>query len=297
VKSATTKVPRIFFSGIAIRATTGTVTDSVTLRDSVNAVDIPLAESGGSWPPASPRVAALKNKAGENTVVVPTATGVVNYLTVTGGVATGSPTIGVQGADATSSIALAPRGAGGVQIYSTSGNARLVANGSTADVNIKIETRGTGAQFFANNDRFGIKVNVPADSAAAGKMGYWACNATHLFIYTGDNTTHTWARLQMETTWTSSDTAVDLKNTVKGSAAGTPTGALTLWTGTKSQYDAIPSKSGNTTYVVVGTTAVTGDIMVDEGAETGDIAVEPVVEPVAEEPVADAPVTKSTRKK
>jgi hypothetical protein len=41
--------------------------------------------------------------------------------------------------------------------------------------------------------------------------------------------------------------------------------------------------------VVTAVTAVTGDITVDEGAETGDI--------VVEEPAADAPATKSTRKK
>jgi hypothetical protein len=53
---------------------------------------------------------------------------------------------------------------------------------------------------------------------------------------------------------------------VKGSAAGTPT-ALTLWTGTKAQYDSIPagSKSATTIYVVTAVTAVTGDITSTEG--------------------------------
>jgi len=77
---------------------------------------------------------------------------------------------------------------------------------------------------------------------------------------------------------------------VRGSQAGTPT-PLTLWTGTKSQYDAIATKSATTIYVVTAVTAVTGDITVDEGAETGDIAVEPPTEERA------APATKSTRKK
>jgi hypothetical protein len=68
---------------------------------------------------------------------------------------------------------------------------------------------------------------------------------------------------------------------------------LSLWSGTKAQYDAIPagSKSATTIYVVTAVTAVTGDITVDEGAETGDIAAEP---PTAERA---APATKTTRKK
>jgi hypothetical protein len=76
---------------------------------------------------------------------------------------------------------------------------------------------------------------------------------------------------------------------VTGNPSGLPLQSLSLWTGTKAQYDAIATKSATTIYVVTGATAVTGDITVDEGAETGDIAVE--------EPAADAPVTKSTRKK
>jgi hypothetical protein len=80
---------------------------------------------------------------------------------------------------------------------------------------------------------------------------------------------------------------------VTGAPSGLPLQPLSLWTGTKAQYDAIPagSKSATTIYVVTAVTAVTGDITVDEGAETGDIAVE---SPTAERA---APATKSTRKK
>jgi hypothetical protein len=78
---------------------------------------------------------------------------------------------------------------------------------------------------------------------------------------------------------------------------GSPSGsvaALKIWTGTKAQYDAIVTKSSTTIYVVTtAVAAVTGDITVDEGAQTGDIVVE---EPAAD-PAADAPVTKTTRKK
>lgn len=68
--------------------------------------------------------------------------------------------------------------------------------------------------------------------------------------------------------------------------------ALSLWTGTKAQYDAL-TKSATTIYVVTAGTAVTGDITVDEGVQTGDIA----AEPPADEPVARSATTKSTQKK
>ena len=41
-------------------------------------------------------------------------------------------------------------------------------------------------------------------------------------------------------------------NAVKGSLAGTATSTLTLWAGTKAQYDAIATKSNTTVYVVTG---------------------------------------------
>jgi hypothetical protein len=76
---------------------------------------------------------------------------------------------------------------------------------------------------------------------------------------------------------------------------------LSLWSGTKAEYDAIATKSPTTIYVVTPVTAVTGDITVDEGVETGDIMVEPPTpEVVADETAAEpkaAPATKSTRKK
>ena len=79
---------------------------------------------------------------------------------------------------------------------------------------------------------------------------------------------------------------------VTGTTA-TGTLPLSLWTGTKAQYDAILTKNATTIYVVSSVAVTTGDIMVDEGAETGDIA----AEPVAEEPVTRSATTKSTRKK
>jgi hypothetical protein len=98
---------------------------------------------------------------------------------------------------------------------------------------------------------------------------------------------------------------------VQGSAAGTAAG-LTLWTGTKAQYDAITSKSATTIYVVTSAAATlegivdgvtgavdTGQISSEETAlesaqaalgavQTGDITVDPP---------ARTATTKSTRKK
>ena len=63
-------------------------------------------------------------------------------------------------------------------------------------------------------------------------------------------------------------------NAVTGSNAGTP-GLLTLWTGTKAQYDAIATKSTTTVYVVTGATTLASEALKDAvqnatGVATGE---------------------------
>jgi hypothetical protein len=68
----------------------------------------------------------------------------------------------------------------------------------------------------------------------------------------------------------STATAAALTNKVSGATASGPN-ALTLWAGTKSQYDAIGSKSSTTVYVVTGTTALVTDAVHDAlGVDTGE---------------------------
>jgi hypothetical protein len=98
---------------------------------------------------------------------------------------------------------------------------------------------------------------------------------------------------------------------VQGSKAGTAAG-LTLWTGTKAQYDAIATKDANTIYVVT-TAAATLEGVVDgvtSGVDTGQISSEETVLESAQsaldavqtgdivvDPPARTATTKSTRKK
>jgi len=58
----------------------------------------------------------------------------------------------------------------------------------------------------------------------------------------------------------STATAAALTNKVSGATASGPN-ALTLWAGTKTQYDAIVTKSSTTVYVVTGTTLLIGDLI------------------------------------
>jgi hypothetical protein len=115
------------------------------------------------------------------------------------------------------------------------------------------------------------KVAVPADLLQAGKPGHFAADSTGMTVYTGDGTTHAWSGVV---------TGVSYANPAH---TGKP---LSLWSGTSSQYSALPTKSPTTIYIVTPVTAVTGDILAEPGSG----------EP-SEPPAADAPVTKSTRKK
>jgi hypothetical protein len=174
--------------------------------------------------------------------------------------------------------------------YSSSINAITITPASTDRINrgvagapTSIRSSGTQIQLTAYEllpgwltDTVGqtIKVVKPNSPNSAGLPGYWAADETGAYFYTGDGTTHSWAAA------------------VTGSSA-VSNKPLSLWSGTKAQYDAIATKSATTIYVVTAVTAVTGDITVDEGAQTGDIA----AEPVAEEPATRSATTKSTRKK
>ena len=142
------------------------------------------------------------------------------------------------------------------------------------------------------------KVAVPADLLQAGKPGQFAADATGAYVYTGDGTTNTWSGV------------------VTGVTAANPahTGKpLSLWSGTKAQYDSLPVKSQTCIYVVTSAVA-TLEGMVEEvtsGVATGDIssaepavpdAVQDVVDAVqtgdiAVDPPARTATTKSTRKK
>jgi hypothetical protein len=161
-------------------------------------------------------------------------------------------------------LALSPKGTGSVQIGGTT--PRISAVGTNSNLNL--QGNGTGLVQI-NGSPAASKVAVPADLLQAGKPGQFAADSTGMTVYTGDGTTHSWSGVV---------TGVAYANPAH---TGKP---LSLWSGTKSQYDGIPVKSPTCIYVVTAATAVTGDILAEPGSG----------EPV--DPAA-APATKSARKK
>jgi len=132
----------------------------------------------------------------------------------------------------------------------------IIASGPNVDVPLYLAPRGSGAvSVYAATGRkalfnaAGPDANVDLSLAAKGATGKVLANGSPV---------------------------------VTGSTA-TGGNTLSLWTGTKAQYDAIPvgSRSATTIYVVTAAAAVTGDITAE----------------AAEDPVVADPVTKTTRKK
>jgi hypothetical protein len=157
---------------------------------------------------------------------------------------------------------------------------------------------GAGTQFvdlIPNTDASGDQGRLSITNAPLSAPGTTMTIAAHA---TGSGKTNASLNLTSENAGAVFANSVPV---VTGAPSGLPLQPLSLWSGTKAQYDAIATKSANTIYVVTAATAVTGDITVDEGVETGDIAVEPPApEVVADETAAEpkaAPATKSTRKK
>jgi hypothetical protein len=208
--------------------------------------------------------------------VVPAAqAGTANYLAISNNGPTGPVSLNPTGSSANVGLIVNLRGTGEFQLASPAGVVPTIRGFTTgtANNNLNLLARGTG-MVTVNSWPVGYKVTVPPVLNYGGQPGQFAADATGMWAYIGDGTTHKWTGVVTGTT------------TEVPAEAGKP---LSLWTGTKAQYDAIATKSSSTIYVVTSVTAVTGDITVDEGAENGDI--------VVEEPAAEAPATKSAPKK
>jgi hypothetical protein len=193
-----------------------------------------------------------------------------NYIELAGGATGVGPTVRAAGADANLQLYLVPKGTSPVTLYSSANTPAIAAQGPGTDLSLDLRPKGFGS-VTVNSNPVGVKVTGPTIGTAytnPGLPGQFSANGTTGLVsfYTGNGTTHSWTRPAV---------------VGEQAATGSP---LQLWTGTKTQYDQIVTKSATTIYVVTAATAVTGDITVDEGAETGDIT-------------AAAPATKSTRKK
>jgi hypothetical protein len=142
---------------------------------------------------------------------------------------------------------------------------------------------GSGTQFvdlIPNTDASGDQGRLSITNSPLSAPGTTMTIAAHA---TGSGKTNASLNLTSENAGAVFANSVPV---VTGAPSGLPLQPLSLWTGTKAQYDAIPagSKSATTIYVVTAAAAVTGDILAEPGSG----------EPV--DPAA-APATKSTRKK
>jgi hypothetical protein len=219
------------------------------------------------------RVNKLLDTNGAAGLTVQPTVGAVNSYTVGNAAAGQSPYITPIGSDANIAVVLAPKGTSPVQIVGGAGvTPRLGISSPDTNANLNLTAKGTGV-VQANGFPVGSKVGIPTNLVNAGQPGQFAVDANGMYVYIGDGTTHQWSGVV---------TGVTANATP---SAGKP---LSLWSGTKAQYDSIPVKSQTCIYVVTGVAVVTGDITVDEGVQTGDIAAEPATK---------SATTKSTRKK
>jgi hypothetical protein len=87
------------------------------------------------------------------------------------------------------------RGDGRFLLRSTAATPKVVIAADTlaanVDVDVDVQPKENG-RFTLRGQPVSAKVAVPASGTAAGTPGQWAANATTIFVYTGDGTTHSW---------------------------------------------------------------------------------------------------------
>lgn len=115
-----------------------------------------------------------------------------NYFYLTS--SSGNPSLGVIGSSTDINLTLTPKGAGTVAIYCGTGQTpTLEARGADTNHDLKLLPKGSGI-VRSGTDPMGVKVSVPANASAAGKPGQWAADASYIYAYTGDGSSHSWVR-------------------------------------------------------------------------------------------------------
>ena len=93
----------------------------------------------------NPKISAINDNNGANTLTLPATTSAVNYLQLSNSSTGNGPQLTMVGSDTNISMMLIPKGTGGVQIYAPTGvTPRLVANGADANHNLNLQSKGTG---------------------------------------------------------------------------------------------------------------------------------------------------------
>jgi hypothetical protein len=297
--SLTARRPRLSYNAVAVRLT-GSETGDVTGARTINDLTFPTAADGqvsrasasGYWPGLTAPPYLLDKNGNRMMQFVPLANATAYFQMYN--VPTGAP-VQISAVDSTQAnvgMALVPKGTGSVQIGGSA--PRISAAGTNSNLNL--QPSGTGLVQIVGYPA-ASKVPVPADLLQAGKPGQFAADSTGMTVYTGDGTTHAWSGVVTGVTY------------ANPAHTGKP---LSLWTGTKAQYDAIAAKSATTIYVVTSAAATLEGVVdgVTSGVDTGQISSEETAlesaqsaldavqtGDIAVDPPARTATTKSTRKK
>lgn len=152
IRSATNLRPNVVFNAVSTRIrgteTVGTTADSVTLRDEVASVDIPQTVTSGNWPLNSSAVAvnAIKDRYFNNAMTVGGVVNGVNVINVSNNAAGSPPSLTAVGpTDSDISIALAPKGTGGIQIVGGTGiTPRITPVGADTNISLNLQSKNAG---------------------------------------------------------------------------------------------------------------------------------------------------------
>ena len=178
----------------------------------------------------TPKMDAVKDSGGNAVfqMLGQTASGAVNYVGVrnrSAGAGAIPPSVFAAGADADISLRLTGKGLGVVEVAAASGSPCILrAAPDVGDRDLDLQSKGsstfvkangipvvttTGAQSLSsktlvsptitgnavvNGAKLGGRVAVPATATTASSPGDWAADATFIYAYTGNGTTHTWVR-------------------------------------------------------------------------------------------------------
>ncbi|MCA9843204.1 MAG: right-handed parallel beta-helix repeat-containing protein [Dehalococcoidia bacterium] len=128
------------------------------------------------------------NRTGTFTALVDTPTAATDWSAISGS-AGKNPIIGASlfftGTDFTSFT------------FPSSSGTVVCQGGSTIEVGHASDTtlsRSAAGVLAVEGNPVSVRVSVPSTSATAGKPGYWAADASYIYTYTGDGSTHTWVR-------------------------------------------------------------------------------------------------------
>ena len=146
-----------------------------------------------------PKIGTLiKDVNGNTWLAVNAVASAVNYGAIQNNTAGGGVTWYVDGSDTNIHYVIQPKGSGSVQIIRTGGgtDTGLTVGGSSSDINLNLESKGTGRVKAEGGNIVNYLVAVPSTSTSTGKIGQLAMDSSFLYGCYGANQ---WGRIA----WTS----------------------------------------------------------------------------------------------